>query len=169
MSVSRCLFFIVTCLTLVIAPSFAGTRADSTVTVASVLKAAECPLSEQQVQTLASIKIGVGFMDIYRILYETFNDEQKAALIEALGPWQRYGEWLKTPRYIICVVMFENYGYPLTQLQVRRLKELPTDPPSATDRRSSGERKPRRDPMAEILTKEQMKVLVEAYQNRGGN
>ena len=169
MSVSRCMFFIVTFLTLVTAPSFADTPSDSTVTVASVLKAAECPLTEQQVQTLASIKIGLGFMDIYKVLYETFNDEQKAALIKALGPWQRYGEWLKTPRYIILVVMFENYTYPLTQKQVLRLKELPTGPPSATDRKSDGERNQRRESLDEILTKEQMKVLAEAYRYRSGN
>lgn len=169
MLISRWLLIIATYSVLVIVPSYADTQQDSTVTVASILKDAECPLSEQQVKTLKSIKIGLGFMEIYKTLYEMFNDEQKAALIETLGPWQRYGDWLETPRFIIFIIMCENYGYPFTKMQVQRVKELPAGPPSADDLRLREGRKQSGGSIDKIFTKEQIKVMNKTYQYRVGN
>ncbi len=164
MRVWRLLFFIAVCLALTSAPISASSRADSVVTVAGVLEAADYPLSQEQANTFGSIKIGDSFFDIYELLYDTLREEQKTALVEWLGPWQGYGgRWHKTPRYLHWIILLENNGCPVTQSQVHDLKQLPTDPPSPDDHRSREERNAGRKKPDEILTKEQMTVLKEAY------
>lgn len=121
---------------------------DDTVTVGSILDAAEKPLSEEQVVKVKEFKIGAD-MEVYMGMLDLFTTEQTAALKKALGtqPGMMGGE--EQPANLFFVMLFENEGCPFTLEQIDKLKEMDMDQGPGMF-----------EAMQEIYTEEQTEVMM---------
>lgn len=147
-------------LALAIVFAFAGTAfsQDDPVTIAGILEEAGCPLTEDEEKQLKDMDISEGFQ-IFRTLFEIFDDDQNEALKEALGTQPGRNDRPDRPRYIFQMVILENAGYPLTESQIKKLKDLPT----GQGRGFGGGQA-----MMEILNDDQKKVMGSFRGGRGG-
>jgi hypothetical protein len=130
-------------------------NADSPVTIASILKNAGCPLTGEQAKQLKEIEPGQGF-SMYRTVNEMFDEKQTNALKQALGTSPGRNNRPERPRNLFQVIMFENAGCPLTESQVKKLKELPM-----------GQQRGGMQEMMDILTDEQQEVMEKIRESRG--
>lgn len=100
--------------------------ADTTVTIATILKTANVPLSEEQAKQLKEFDPSQG-REVFQKLFQIFNEKQTDALKKALGVMPARNDMPETPRSLFLVVILENLKCPLTQNQVDQFKDLPTD------------------------------------------
>jgi len=100
--------------------------ADTPVTIASILKAAEVPLSEDQAKQVKEFNPSQG-PDTFMKLYQIFDDKQKDALKKTLGVLPARENFPETPRSFFLIVILDNLNCPLTQKQVDQLKDIPMD------------------------------------------
>ena len=147
MKLSRIMFVF----TLAAALVFAGTAfaQDNPVTVASILTAAKCPLTDAQKKQYDSIDFTQGFQG-YQTLNELFTDAQNDALKAKLGTQPGRNDRPDRPRYLMQVVMFEKAGCPFTDSQIKKLMALP---------QGQGRGMGGGQGMMDILTAEQQKAM----------
>ena len=121
--------FAVVCFTVSLMFLIAGVAIaqDAAVTVGSILKNANVPLSDEQTTKIKSFKLG-GDFEMFRELGEMFTEKQTAALKAALGVQQGFGGGGEQPANLFFVVIFENEGCPLTQSQIDKLKKIEPGP-----------------------------------------
>ncbi|MFC1489844.1 hypothetical protein ACFL6K_01410 [Candidatus Latescibacterota bacterium] len=121
--------FTVFCIAVSLVFLFAGSAfaQDDAVTVDSILKKAEAPLTEEQTKTIKSITVDGGFEGMMT-LNEMFTEKQTAALKEVLGVQQGFGGGgEETPANLMFVVLFANEGCPFTEGQIKKINALDSD------------------------------------------
>ena len=96
------------------------------VTIDTLLKKAECPLTEKQAKQLKELKLSEG-REVFRTIYEMFDEKQMDALKKALGTRPGRNDRPDRPRYLMQVVVFQKAECPLTEDQLKKLKELPNE------------------------------------------
>ena len=156
MKLSRITFVAV----LAIALMVAGTvfAQDNPVTIASILTAAKCPLTDAQKKQYDAIDFSQGFQG-YQTLNEMFDDKQMEALKAALGTQPGRNDRPDRPRYLMQVVMFEKAKCPLMDSQLKKLMALP----QGQGRGMGGGQE-----MMDILTDEQQEAMQGMRGGRGG-
>ena len=131
---------------------FAQDTTDKAVTVTGILEKAECPLSEEKAKQYKAIDLSEG-REVFRSLYELFDDTQMDALKAALGVREGRDDRPDRPRYLMQVVVFEKAECPLTEKQLEALKKL-------SNERGSWEQ------AREIYTEEQNEEFGKIFQRR---
>ena len=96
---------------------------DETVTVGSILKNANVPLTDEQTEKLKAFKLG-GDMQMFMELGTMFTDEQTKALKDKLGVMEGFGGGGEQIAHLFNVILFENEGCPLTESQITELKKV---------------------------------------------
>ncbi|MFC1509986.1 hypothetical protein ACFL60_09945 [Candidatus Omnitrophota bacterium] len=96
------------------------------VTIDTILNKAECPLTEKQAEQFKKLDLSEG-REVIRTLYEMFDEKQMEALKKALGNRPGRNDRPDRPRYLMQVVVFQKAECPLTEDQLKKLKELPND------------------------------------------
>jgi hypothetical protein len=134
-----------------------GVAADNDpVTVAGILNAAECPLTDAQMTKLKEFQLaGTGGMAGIRDLYGMFTEIQMTAFKTKLGVIPARNNSPEQPRSLFQVIILENEGMPLTEMQVASIKSLPTDRSGFGD-------------TSEIYTEAQRTAIQKYFRNRGG-
>jgi hypothetical protein len=126
------------------------------VTVAGILKAAECPLTDAQTTKLSEFHSSeTGGMAGISDLYGMFTDIQMTAFKTKLGVRPARNDRPEQPRSLFQVIIMEKEGMPLTEKQVVSIKALPMD--------RGGFRA-----TFEIYTEAQRAAIQKYYGNRGG-
>jgi len=102
----------------------AGAADDDPVTAASILAAAKCPLTEEQVKTLEGIEPGGDMRTLMSTINSMFTEEQVAALKAKLGTSPARGNMEESPRNLMQVIILEKAGVPLTEKQVSEMQNM---------------------------------------------
>ena len=120
-------FIMLVCLGLMFTSIAFAQEKEKTITIADILKKAQCPLSEEQSKKLADFKPG-GDFEAFRTLNEVFDEKQTAALKEAFGTFPGFDGGPEQVRFLFFAVIFENEKQPLTESQLKKIKVLPEGP-----------------------------------------
>ncbi|MFC1694258.1 hypothetical protein ACFL1R_12210 [Candidatus Latescibacterota bacterium] len=96
------------------------------VTIDTILNKAECPLTEKQVEQFKELVLSEG-REVFRTIYEMFDEKQMEALKKTLGTLPGRNDRPDRPRYLMQVVVFQKAECPLTEDQLKELKELPNE------------------------------------------
>jgi hypothetical protein len=99
---------------------------DKPVTVATLLKAAGAPLTEEQVTKIKDLDTTQGFQ-AFRAINEMFTEQQTAALKKELGTRPGRNGGPETPRFVTQMILLEKAQCPITEKQLASLKALPAD------------------------------------------
>lgn len=124
-------------------------KEEKTVTIADILKKAECPLTEEQEKKLKEFKLG-GDPEAFRTMYDVFNEKQMEALKKALGTFPGFQGGPETPRFLFFAIIFENEGQPFTESQLVKIKNLPEGPEAFEE-------------MQNIFTTEQSEIMQNMF------
>jgi hypothetical protein len=100
--------------------------ADKPVTVASILKAAGSPITEEQATKIKDLDTSQGFQ-AFRAINEMFTEKQTAALKKELGSRPGRNGGPETPRFVTQMILLEKAQCPITEKQLASLKALPAD------------------------------------------
>jgi len=95
-------------------------------TIGSILRDANCPLTEDQVKQMKAFSPSGG-REAFRAVNDIFNEKQMAVLKETFGTMQGRDGGPGMPRFLFFAVIFENENCPLTLEQIQALKALPND------------------------------------------
>ncbi|MBN1290232.1 MAG: hypothetical protein JXB48_00200 [Candidatus Latescibacteria bacterium] len=125
------------------------------ITVGSILKAADCPLTEAQQKAIAELKPGENMREVSQQIYGMFDEKQEAALKAKLGVMPSRNDRPERPRSLFQLIVLEKEGVPLTEKQVSDIKNLSMD--------QGGYRQ-----MNELLTDAQREAYSKYRGNRGG-
>ena len=119
------------CIILVIAVLFAAFSASTVfsadndpVTVTIILKAAKCPLTEEQQKKIADIKPDENMREVWQNIYGMFDEKQMKALKDKLGVMPSRDDRPERPRSLIQLIVLEKEGVPLTEKQVNDIKNM---------------------------------------------
>ncbi len=97
------------------------------VTVAGILKDANCPLTESQQKTIADLEPGGNMREVTQKIYDMFDEKQTAALKAKLGAMPSRDDRPERPRSLLQLIVLEKEGVPLTEKQVNDIKNLSMD------------------------------------------
>lgn len=108
------------------------TTENNPVTMSGILNDADCPLSEEQKETIEAIRPNEGRVAIMEKLGEMLNDQQVAALRGKLGSFAEQlalGREEKGPniRNLFEIFVFEKEGVTITEKQVRSIPQTAGD------------------------------------------
>lgn len=94
------------------------------VTVAGILTAAECPLTDAQQKTIASIEPGQDMRTLMGTINSMFDEKQVAALKAKLGTTPARGNQPETVRNLTQVLILEIAKVPLTEGQLTEMNNM---------------------------------------------
>ncbi len=97
--------------------------ADKPVTLADILKKAECPLTADQAKKIADLDLTKG-REAFQGINEMFDEKQTAALKKELGTRAGRNGGPETPRYVTQLIVLEKGKCPLTEKQLEALKKI---------------------------------------------
>ena len=155
MQFTKCTILVLAVLFAVFSASTVFSADNDPVTVTSILKAAKCPLTEEQQKKIADIKPGENMREVWQNIYGMFDEKQMKALKDKLGVMPSRDDRPERPRSLFQLIVLEKEGVPLTEKQVNDIKNMSME--------QGGFRQ-----MNEMLTEAQSEAYAKYRGSRGG-